>query len=144
MREVALRLLEVRARTRSELTRRLEARGFAAAEVGALVERLGEAGLLDDQRFACDRVWVLAGRGQGEGRIEADLVARGVDRDTIARALQEAFEGEPPEARMRALAERRFGPGCLEPEADPRLRARIQRYLVQKGFEPEGVDALFT
>ena len=38
---------------------------------------------------------------------------------------------------------KRFGEECLGPEADPKLRARAQRYLLQKGFAPDEVLPLF-
>jgi regulatory protein len=142
-REAALRLLEVRDRSRRELATRLREKGFAAEEIEPLLERLVETGLVDDRRFAALRARALVRRGQGARRIEADLRARGVGREAIAAALEQALEGERPAERVRALVMKRFGEACLGREADPKLRARAQRYLLQKGFAPDEVHALF-
>jgi len=142
-REAALRLLEVRDRSRRELSWRLRDKGFPADEIAALLERLVETGLVDDRRFACLRARALVLRGQGARRVEADLRARGVAAEHIAAALEAALEGERPAERMRALVTKRFGEGCLGREAEPRLRARAQRFLLQKGFAPDEVHALF-
>ncbi|HOX42586.1 MAG TPA: regulatory protein RecX [Myxococcota bacterium] len=141
--EAALRLLDVRERSRRELAGRLREKGFEPAQIEPELERLAEVGLLDDRRFACLRARALVRRGQGPRRIEADLRARGVSREDIAAALEQALEGERPAERMRALVVKRFGEGCLGAEADPKLRARAQRYLLQKGFAPDEVLPLF-
>jgi regulatory protein len=141
--EAALRLLDVRERSRRELAGRLREKGFPPEEIEPELERLVEVGLLDDRRFACLRARALVRRGQGPRRIESDLRARGVSREDIAAALVSALEGAQPAERMRALVVKRFGEGCLGPSADPKVRGRAQRYLLQRGFPPDQVLPLF-
>jgi regulatory protein len=141
--EAALRLLDVRERSRRELAGRLREKGFPPEEIEPEIERLTEVGLLDDRRFACLRARALVRRGQGPRRIDSDLRARGVSREDIAAALEAALEGARPAERMRELVVKRFGEGCLGHAAEPKLRARAQRYLLQKGFTPDEVLALF-
>lgn len=61
-REVALRQLDVRARSRSELETAITSRGFSSEVAGSVIERLTQLGLVDDLAFA---------RAFSRGRFEA-------------------------------------------------------------------------
>ena len=78
-REAALKLLDHARRTRSDLTRRLSDRGFEAATVTEVLDRLANVGLVDDVEFA--RAF-LAGRwgrrAAGWRKLEQDLRGRGI------------------------------------------------------------------
>jgi 5-dehydro-2-deoxygluconokinase len=75
----ALRLLTGRARTRAELVRRLEERGYTAAAVAEAVARLERVGLVDDAALAADVAEVRAARGLDAPAIALELRDRGVD-----------------------------------------------------------------
>lgn len=51
-REVALRQLDVRARSRSELETAITSRGFSSEVADSVIERLTQLGLVDDLAFA--------------------------------------------------------------------------------------------
>src|SRR5436309_6936284 len=114
-REAALKLLERTLRTRSDLQRRLHEKGFDAATVSDVLDRLAGVGLVDDVEFA--RAW-LAGRWgrrpSGLRRLEQELRARGVPPGdvAVARSRLEAEQGAVDEvtAARRAIsqAERRL------------------------------------
>ena len=59
----ALRLLTTRSRTRAELRRRLQERGYAAAAVAEAMVRLERVGLVDDAALAADVAEGRAARG---------------------------------------------------------------------------------
>lgn len=155
-REAALRLLDRSRKTRRELERRLDAKGFAAPVVGAALDRLARVGVVDDVEFA--RAFVrakLARRAVGMRVIEAQLRARGVSDADRARALleldteaarDEAEAGDgAPEARVRrgggagerARAERALAPLLRRWRGlDPReARARATAALLRRGFD---------
>lgn len=94
-RDVCLRLLTVRARTRAELEAQLTKRGFPD-DVGARVlDRLVEVGLLDDAAFAQE--WVRSRRanaGKGKRALAAELRTKGVDAELIADTLDSVDAGE--------------------------------------------------
>ena len=80
--ELALRALGHKERTEAELGDWLRARGVAEDEIAEVLERLLEAGAIDDERFArrfAEDKREL--RGWGPDRIAEALRARGVDRD---------------------------------------------------------------
>src|ERR671930_201335 len=93
--ELAIGALGRKERTRAELAGWLAARDVPADEVEATIERLTEAGELDDERFArryAEDKREL--RGWGPERIREALRSRGI----AAAAVEAALEADSPEA----------------------------------------------
>lgn len=138
-REAALRLLENRRRTRSDLAKRLRDKGHAAADVEAALDRLAGVGLVDDVEYARAFLAERWGRrASGWRRLEMELRRRGVAPDDIekARAGFEEERGAADEVAMArrviAQSERRYA--ALE----PRVRSqRLYALLVRRGFDSE-------
>lgn len=142
-REAALRLLERTRRTRSDLARRLKEKGYEAAVIDAVLERLAGVGLVDDVEFA--RAF-LAGRwgrrASGWRVLENDLRRRGVSVEDIAaaRVRFEAERGGVDElaGALRAIeqAARRYA------KLDPQVRRRrLWGMLARKGFDGDTIEA---
>ncbi len=142
-REAALRLLERTRRTRSDLARRLRDRGYGAAVVDQVLERLAGVGLVDDAEYA--RAF-LAGRwgrrAAGWRRLEQDLRRRGVGAGDIAaaRAALEADQGSADEAAMarRVIEQSARRYAALAPAE---RRRRLWALLTRRGFGPEVIAA---
>ncbi len=136
-REAALRLLERQRRTRSDLERRLRDKGYAAATVGEVLDRLAGVGLVDDVEYA--RAFTAgrrARRSAGARRIEQELRAQGVSAEDIetARLRLDAEQGGMDEVaaarKVVAQAERRTR------GLEPRLRRqRLYALLARRGFD---------
>ena len=89
-RNLCLRLLTARARTRAELAAQLTKRGFPDDVSGRVLDRLAEVGLVDDQDFA--EQWVRSRHfyaGKGKRALAAELRSKGVDDEVIAEALDD-------------------------------------------------------
>lgn len=87
-RDLCLRLLTVRARTRAELAGQLAKRGYPDDVSQRVLDRLAEVGLVDDADFA--EQWVQSRRanaGKGKRALAAELRTKGVDNDVITAAL---------------------------------------------------------
>jgi len=125
--EVALRALRHRNRSRCELEERLDRAGVATEEREATLDRLTEAGLLSDERFAEERALALVRRGAGDALIRRDLRRYGVDHAAVEQAIAEL---PPEEERAARLFERRGG------------GARALRQLAARGFAAETIDRL--
>jgi len=142
IREAALKLLERRRRTRSDLVRRLRDRGYEAVAIEGVIERLAAVGLVDDVEYARAFLSERWGRrATGWRRIEGELRARGIAPDAIetARARFEEQQGpaDAVAAARRAIAQasRRYA------SLDPRIRRqRLYALLVRRGFEGEVID----
>ena len=130
--ERALEALGHRERTTAELGAWLAARGFEPAEVEVAIERLVEAGALDDERFAVrfaeDKREL---RGWGPQRIRGALAARGLESATIDAALEGDEHGGPAPARPRAARAPLGGSGRRG------LARPGAAYLARRGYESE-------
>ncbi|HEX7336788.1 MAG TPA: regulatory protein RecX [Gemmatimonadales bacterium] len=137
----ALRSLELRAFARNDLGRRLRRKGHPPDAVLAALERVAGLGLLDDASFARSYIQSRSARGRGPSRLVGDLLAMGVERSIIDRALA----AELPEGTDRAsvplgLATRRAAQlGALPRQVK---RRRLLAYLARRGFSGREVRDL--
>jgi regulatory protein len=142
IREAALKLLERRRRTRSDLTRRLRDRGFEPAAIDGVLERLGAVGLVDDVEYARAFLSERWGRrAAGWRRIEGELRARGIPPDAIETARtrfdEERGPADPVAVARRAVeqAARRYA------SLDPRVRRqRLYALLMRRGFDGDVIN----
>ena len=133
--EAAYRYLGYRPRSESEIRERMQRRGFAAETIDAVVIRLGEQALLDDEAFA--RFWKenrdsfrprsrwLTGlelRRMGVGNSVIDQVVAGIDDEENAyrAALQKTRHGTPADYQS--------------------FRHRLGGYLRRRGFNYEVIS----
>jgi regulatory protein len=124
--EAAARALAHRDRSAANLTAYLERHGTAPEEASRAVERLQEAGYVDDARFAGSRAQALAGRGYGDEGVRFELERDGVQPEEIDAALASL----PPE-NERAL---RLVQAAKAPTA-------AVRRLAAKGFSRDSIEA---
>ena len=125
--ELALRALRHRNRSRSDLRGRLDRAGVQPDEREAALDRLTEAGLLSDDRFAEERAQALAGRGASDALIRADLRRQGVDHTAAEHAIAQLRSEDD---RAALVYERRGG------------GTRALRYLAGRGFSAETIERL--
>ena len=142
-REAAYRLLAYRARTRTELRRRLRRKGYPDDIIEACVASLVEKGYLDDEAFAesfaRDRVRL---RPSGPRRIVQELRAKGVAADVAEPVVENVFAAENvSELELaRTAAEKwsrsnlRSTTGRSRDEPRGKLRRRLYGYLARRGF----------
>jgi regulatory protein len=151
-RELCLRLLTGRPRTRTELAGALHSHGVPDETAAAVLARFADVGLIDDAAFA--RAWVESrhhSRGLARRALSAELKRRGVDgqdieaavsaldpadelataRQLVAKAMG-ASRGKPLPVRMRRLV------GLLARKGYP---APVAYRIVREAIEQEGIDA---
>lgn len=141
--EAALRFLETRARSESEVRRRLTGAGYQPTLVDGAITRLRELGILDDEAFA--RAWVESrdrARPRGERAIRAELRLKGVDQATVDEILDErrtsgeGTDASPDVEAARRLLERHTRALARVPD-DRARRQRAYALLARHGFDPE-------
>lgn len=133
-RDICLRLLSVRPRTRAELDSALRRRGVADEVVTEVLDRYADVGMIDDEAFA--RAWVTTrhhGRGLARRALAGELRHKGVAAETVGVALDE-IAGGAEEATARTLVERRLKAerGALRRSSDPQTRRREEATLVRR------------
>ena len=121
----AARALRSRDLSAAELDARLDRANVAPAARAEMIERLTEAGAVDDARFARSRARALANRGAGDSLVRHDLETRGI----AAVAVEAAIESlEPEHVRAARL--------CARRGAGP----KTARYLARKGFSDDAIE----
>lgn len=128
VRRVAMDLLARREHGRVELTRKLRQRGATDELIDDALDRLAEQGLLSEARYLHSFVASRARGGHGPLRIREELAQRGLPRDAIEQALNEA-EIDWNE-QLRAVWQRKFG----QLPVDARERAQQGRFLAYRGY----------
>ncbi len=104
-REIALRRLSVRARSRKELAQDLAKRDVPAEAAKQVLDRFTEVGLIDDAAFAAQ--WVESrGSRSGASRLRQELRQKGVADEHIADAVG-GRDDDADITAARALAQRK-------------------------------------
>ena len=131
----AARYLSYRPRSDAELRQRLQRRGFSSAVIEAVLSRLGEQGLVDDEAFAQfwrDNRQSFSPRSQRLTRLE--LRRKGVSNEVLDRVLVAVDDGDS--AYRAALGRARR----LPPADYPTFRRRLGEYLRRRGFSYEVIE----
>jgi regulatory protein len=136
-----LRMLELRSYARADLGRRLQRKGHPRAAVDVALERLLTMGLLNDEAYARNYVQTRAARGRGPSRLVRDLLAMGVQRSVIDRAVAAEWpEGSDRTSMPQALVSKRAAQLGTMPRQTK--RRRLLAYLARRGFSGRDVSAL--
>lgn len=131
---ICLRLLDRRARSRSELADALRKRGIPDDAAAAVLDRLTEVGLIDDAALAES----MAGaqhreRGLARRAVAARLRRRGLDDDVVASAVATIDADDERERARELVRKRRRQLAGLPPEVQLR---RLVGLLGRKGYPP--------
>lgn len=130
-REICLRQLAVRPRTRAELATALRRHGIAEPVVAQVLDRYHEVGMIDDAAFA--RAWVASrhhGQGLARRALGSELRQRGVAAEAVGEALGE-LDPETEAATARALVDRKLRSTTGSPQAVVR---RLVGMLARRGY----------
>ncbi len=130
----AARLLNYRMRTRIELDKRLQQKGYPRTTIDNVIAKLSQIGLIDDSRFADAFVASkIAAKPVGRRELERALREKGVAKDEVEKAVSSVMDEETQfklalaaaETKMRSLG--RF-------ETNKR-RDKLVAFLARRGFD---------
>ena len=133
-RDLCLRLLTVRARTRAELEAQLAKRGYPDDVSQRVLGRLAEVGLVDDADFA--EQWVQSRRanaGKGKRALAAELRTKGVDNDVITAALA-GIDAGAERQRAEQLVRDKLRREKLVDSDDAKVVRRLVGMLARRGY----------
>jgi regulatory protein len=144
VREAAISLLGHRARSASELARRLTAKGFPPDVAAACVAELAEQGLIDDEQYARAVLETRVRRNPRAKRTLArELRARGVDLETSEAAVEEMMRSEDvSDLDLARQAVQKWSPRPGEDRA--RARRRLAGFLDRRGFGAETIRQILS
>lgn len=133
--DLCLRLLTDRARSRAELADRLAAKGFSVAVATRALDRLTEVGLIDDEAFA--QQWVYSRHtygGKGKKVLAEELRRKGID-PSVAEPALEAITSEAEHARAVDLVRKKLRTLPSDMDRD-KATNRLVSMLARKGYTP--------
>jgi len=128
----ALRLLGQREHSRLELERKLGSYEEAPGQIARVLDELQAKGFIDHQRVAESVVHRRAGK-LGAMRIRQELMAKGLDAESVATTMAGLKETELQ--RARTVWQKKFAAHG----ADAAERARQARFLAARGFSADVV-----
>lgn len=133
-REIVLRSLTVRARSRAELVATLRKRGVPDAAASEVLERFAELRLVDDSAFA--EQWVEGARRRQRSRavLRQELRAKGLDPETVQEAVASVSDDDEFASALALARKRAAATAGLD--AGVRYR-RVAGALARRGFGPE-------
>lgn len=132
-RAISLRLLERRARSRSELGEALRRRGVPDEAARTVLDRLTEVGLIDDEALAERLVEARhRERGLGSRALVRDLQRRGIDPQ-LARQAVAGIDRDAERERASALVRSRMA--GMRAVAEPARTRRLVALLGRKGYD---------
>lgn len=137
LRERALAYLARREHSRFELTRKLEAAGFAVEEIAPVLDAFEARDWLSDQRFAESYVADHSARS-GSVKLAYELRQLGVGETLIEDALGKNRDSEFE--RAREVWRKKFS----APASSAREKARQMRFLQGRGFTAEAIRKALT
>jgi len=137
---VAVKLLADRARTRHYLQQRLEKRGLPAEAVAAALDALAEAGYVDDQQYARDRVeGILSKSLQWRPALVQVLTREGIAPDLAERTVNERLvDVNQREWACEVARERLRTSNTSDTDS---ARRKTGAYLARRGFDTESIIA---
>jgi regulatory protein len=128
----ALRLLSQREHSRTELERKLAAHETEPGQLARALDELQARGFISEERVIESVIHRRAGK-LGATRVRQELLAKGLDGNAVALAMEGLRTTEAE--RAREVWARKFG----EPATDPKEKARQIRFLLSRGFAAEVV-----
>ncbi len=133
----ALNFLSYRPRSEAEVRRNLRRKSIGDEVIGAVVDRLTQAGLLDDREFA--HYWVdnrLKFKPRGVRALRHELRGKGVSDALISEALADLDEA----SAARKVAER--GARRWKHVEPGVFRRKLGAYMARRGFSYEIIKPL--
>lgn len=141
--DVCLRLLSVRARSRAELEKRLGEKGFRPEVTAAALERFAEVGLINDASFA--EQWVHERHtysGRGRKALQRELREKGVAPGDAEQALSMVTD-DAEHARAADLVRRKLRTLPADLDRDKAVR-RLVGMLARRGYDQSTAFAVVT
>jgi SOS response regulatory protein OraA/RecX len=143
--DVASRFLENRMKTRNQLEKHLQTKGYSEDQISVVLSEFEEYGYINDSEYAAVYISHCIPKGQTIWRIQRELKERGIKDSKIEEGLERYIE----ETNHDPLADE-FQRGKIQAEkiighqnpADSKLLAKAGRKLVSLGYRSETVYAI--
>ena len=136
--EAALTSLDYSARTAREIGDALRRKGFVAPCVDAVVARLTESGIIDDERYAQRMAEVNVKKPVGLYAFRRKLRAKGIS-DEDAEAALASFDDAQQQSAALAAAQKLYRKYAALPEREG--KAKLSQALARRGFGWDAIES---
>lgn len=130
----ALHLLERMDRTEQQLREKLMASDYPEEVVEEAIAYVKSFHYIDDKRYA-ENFTRYRKESLSRQQIKQKLMMKGVDRDTIALAIEEEYDADE-RVHIRKLLEKKHFDGDSKDEGEFR---RVYNYLLRRGFRSNDI-----
>lgn len=131
----ALTILKFMDRSEKELYNKLHDAGYPTDIIDRIIISMKEYGYINDARFALSFIRIRM-KSKSKLMIKTELIHKGVAKDIIASALEEAYEEEDREdAELMAIRKAVFKKIKNIEELGPEEKQKLTASLYRKGFE---------
>lgn len=139
-RKKALRLLEHMDRTESGLREKLRLSGYTEEETEDAVSYVKDYGYVDDHRYALNYILYRI-HGKSREKIFQELTRKGISRDTVSIAWEEACDLEEPDERslLRDTILKKYEEYS---ELDEKEMRRLYGFLLRRGFRSGDISSV--
>ena len=136
IRDYALRLIEFKDRTEKELREKLKEKNYDENSIDDEIEFLKNYGYIDDKRYAEHFVNdAINLKKWGKIRIRSELLRKGIDRDIVDNAIDDAFE-DIGDNLVFSQMQTRFKNSDF---SNIKERTRIFNFFMRRGFSPDEI-----
>lgn len=132
----ALKLLSYRSRTVSELANRLALKGYNDKVIKKVLAHFESLGLLDDRKWADDRMSYYLQRGYGRIGIKHALQVKGINKNMAETALESLSIDTEIEAGLKFI-KKKYGF-----HFDLKTKKRAFEALRRRGFSSEAIKVV--
>jgi len=140
--KTALSLLARRCHSRTEVRRKLAARGFEPAIIDRVIETCERLEYINDEAAASICVRELIRKQVGLRRIREEMKNRGFAPDLIRRMIDEHnLRDMELDIAKRAMGKK--GAALIREKDHRKRREKLIRFLQSRGFRPLTISALF-
>ncbi|HOE94950.1 MAG TPA: RecX family transcriptional regulator [Candidatus Sumerlaeota bacterium] len=127
-------------KTRHELEQYLRERRFSPRAIAGALQALAESETIDDEQVAGRHIRRRRrGRDLGPRRLEAELVARGIEPRQAESLVDKTFSEVDVRRECRELAAR--AAARYQPLTEPKQRRRLAAWLLRRGYGQEDVES---
>jgi len=141
--ERALIFLEKRDRTEREVLDKLTGSGYNEDAVLTALERLRNAGLVNDADYAERFLEALIAKGRGRLRISSEMRRKGLGEELVRNTIEDGLSAAD-EREMAANAARRCFSGLPEEDDLRKTMARVGRKLATLGYTWEVIGSVMS
>lgn len=135
-RDYALKIVEFKDRTEKEVREKLTQKGYDEIVIEDEIEFLKSYGFINDSRYALrftnDAINL---KKWGKARIKAELLKKGVEREIVENAIEDAF-CEVDDDRLFSEMQKRFKNSDF---GNIKERTRIFNFYMRRGFSPDEI-----